>query len=360
MPITVQGTNISTVLPAADARPAAAPRADAAVIRWLLCVGLAVCLTVVVGGATRLTQSGLSMVDWRPVAGIVPPLTQADWQAEFDAYKQYPEYRKVNRGMSLGEFKSIFHWEYAHRMLGRLTGLLFFVPFMYFLFRGRIARQWTPWLWVALALGGLQGLMGWYMVKSGLVDVPQVSHYRLAAHLFLALAILALLAWLVLDMARARRHGISGSQKLLTWASAALLGLQMLLGAFTAGLKAGHGFNTYPMMHGQFLADAALTMRPFWRNFIENGVMAQFAHRWLGAALLAAVAALALVAARNRKLAGPSLLLAALTALQFALGVVTLLANVPVALGSMHQAVACLMVIVLACLAYQGLLEKAR
>ena len=269
------------------------PRHNGKVILWLALVSLCICLMVVVGGATRLTQSGLSMVDWRPVTGVLPPLNQAQWQAAFDAYKQYPEYQKINRGMDLDAFKRIFYWEYAHRLLGRLLGLLFLLPFVYFLMRGQIERRWQPWLWGAFVIGGMQGLMGWYMVQSGLVEVPRVSHLRLAAHLMLALGILAYLIWLMLAMNGKTGQGVAAGQRRLAWFTAGLLVVQLLLGAMTAGLKAGQGFNTWPLMHGQWLADAALMMEPVWRNLLDNGVMLQFLHRWLGLALLLAAVWLA-------------------------------------------------------------------
>ena len=339
-------------------RPTGERENNTLLVCWLVSVCLAVYLMVLVGGLTRLTGSGLSMVDWQPVTGILPPLSQADWKARFEDYKQYPEYRAINFGMSLAEYKSIFYWEYGHRLLGRFVGLLYLAPFLYFLLRGRIASRWVPGLLAVFILGGIQGLMGWYMVKSGLLEVPWVSHYRLAVHLCLALVILVLLTWLILGMRGSRRYKVTGSQKLLTWLTLGLLAFQILFGAFAAGLKAGHGFNTYPSMHGQFLADAAVMMQPLWRNFVENGVMVQFVHRWLGAAVLLAVCLLSVVAVSNRRLVAPSIALAALTAMQFALGVRVLLLQVPVLSASLHQALACLMVILLVCIVYQSLPEK--
>jgi cytochrome c oxidase assembly protein subunit 15 len=193
--------------------------------------------------------------------------------------------------------------------------------------------------------------MGWYMVKSGLVDIPHVSHFRLAAHLLLAMLILVFLFWLILDLVGVKRTRVPGGVQRLAVFMLLLLALQLLLGAFTAGLDAGHGFNTYPLMHGQWLADAAVMMEPFWRNFIENGVMIQFMHRWLGALLLIGVVGLAFTTARNGMLL-PAIVLVVVTATQFGLGVATLMLRVPVVLGSLHQAVACLMVLVLVHLVY--------
>lgn len=320
-------------------------------VTWLALVCAVIFLMIVVGGVTRLTQSGLSMVDWRPIMGVVPPLSADEWQRTFDAYRQYPEYQKINRGMSLDEFKQIFYWEYGHRVLGRLIGLIYFLPFMLFLLLGKVEKRWQPRLWVAFVLGGLQGLMGWYMVKSGLVDVPYVSHYRLAAHLMLAMLIIAFLFWLILDMLALEKPDVddrfrSGSFWLLV-----MLVLQLVLGAFVAGLDAGYGFNTWPLMHGQFIADAALMMEPFWHNFIENGVMIQFVHRWLGALIVLGVLLFAWFS-RGTALLWPSLVLLGITFVQFGLGVTTLLYRVPVVLGSLHQAVACLMLLSMVYLVY--------
>lgn len=311
---------------------------------WLAVVCVVIYLMIVVGGVTRLTQSGLSMVDWQPIMGVVPPLSAEDWQETFDAYRQYPEYQKINRGMSLDEFKQIFYWEYGHRVLGRLIGVIYFLPLVVFLMMGRVERRWQPRLWIAFVLGGLQGLMGWYMVKSGLVDVPYVSHYRLAAHLMLAFLIIGFLFWLILDMLAVKRVESPASLKTGGVWLMVLLILQLVLGAFTAGLDAGYGFNTWPLMHGQFLADAAVMMEPFWHNFFENGVMIQFIHRWLGACLLLGIVWYAW-RALGTELSRAATILLVVTLVQFALGVTTLLYRVPVVLGSLHQAVACLMVL---------------
>ena len=253
--------------------------------------------------------------------------------------------------MNLEQFKSIFYWEFGHRLLGRVIGLVYFIPFVIFLALGRIEKRWKPQLWIAFVLGGLQGLMGWYMVKSGLVDIPRVSHFRLAAHLLLAILILAFLFWLILDLLQVKRVQVPDNLHRFALFMLVLLSLQLLLGAFTAGLDAGYGFNTYPLMHGQWLADAAVMMEPFWRNFIENGVMIQFMHRWVGALLLIGVVGLAFSAARNGMLF-PAVVLVVVTAAQFAIGVATLMLRVPVVLGSLHQAVGCLMVLALVYLVY--------
>ena len=323
-------------------------------VYWLSLVCVTVYWVLAVGGITRLTHSGLSMVDWQPVMGVLPPLGEADWQAVFEAYQAYPEYQKINQGMRLEAFKSIYYWEYGHRLLGRILGLIFLIPFVILLIKGQIARRWIPRLCFAFVLGGTQGLVGWYMVKSGLVELPAVSHYRLALHLLLALFIMTYLLWLIFDirgLAQQRRPMggyISGWVLLVV----ALLSLQILVGALAAGLQAGHGFNTYPLMHGQWLADAALTMTPTWMNLVENGVMLQFVHRWLGALLVVTVLWLALWTLRHGLLVKAGLSLLAMTLVQFLLGILTLVHHVPILLASLHQLFGTLMVLVATYLLY--------
>ena len=310
---------------------------------------------IVVGGVTRLTHSGLSMVEWKPIMGFIPPLNDGQWQETFDAYKQYPEYQKVNKGMSLGEFKNIFYWEYGHRVLGRSIGLVFFIPFILLWLLGKIEKRLVPKLVVALVLGGLQGLMGWYMVMSGLVDMPRVSHYRLAAHLVLALIILSYLFWIILDLLDMQKICVSRWFKYLCFMALGIVSLQILFGAFTAGLRAGLGFNTFPLMDGRFIAEAATMMTPLWLNFLENGAMVQFVHRWLGTLLLLLVIVLfglAVLSNVPRQLLVISGLLAIVTFAQFMLGVLTLINYVPIALASAHQGVACLVLLASLLLVY--------
>ncbi len=314
------------------------------VIGWLLVVSLTVFMMIVVGGVTRLTHSGLSMVDWKPIMGFIPPIGEMQWQETFDTYKHFPEYQKVNKGMSLDEFKGIFYWEYGHRVLGRSIGMIFFLPFIALLLFKKIEKPYIPRLLGALLLGGLQGLMGWYMVMSGLVDMPRVSHYRLAAHLILALVILAYIFWIILDLRRTEKLEVPGWFRRVCIFLLCVTSLQILYGAFTAGLRAGLGFNTFPLMDGEFLAAAATMMIPFWHNFIENGAMVQFIHRWIGTLLLLLVSFILVysIAGRlPRKLQWVSAALLGITLTQYLLGVMTLLHYVPVALGSTHQAVAC-------------------
>ena len=317
--------------------------------QWLLVVCATVVLMVAVGGATRLTQSGLSMVDWKPISGILPPMSKSAWQAEFNKYKQYPEYQKLNRGMSLPEFKKIFYWEYGHRVLGRLIGLVYALPLFVFWAMGHIPSEFRARFLVALLLGGSQGLLGWFMVKSGLVDRPSVSHFRLAAHLCLALLILAYLFDLCLALkGRASDIRVPHSlRRLITWLIG-LFVLQLIYGGFTAGLKAGLGFNTYPMMGDTWIAEAALTLVPFWHNLVENGAMIQFIHRWLGLLVLV-VASVTLGLALSQKVSQvvkrAVMLCVGLLLVQFALGVTTLVTYVPLHWALSHQVFACFVVL---------------
>jgi cytochrome c oxidase assembly protein subunit 15 len=326
-----------------------------AITYWLVVLCAAVFTMIVVGGITRLTESGLSMVEWRPLLGTLPPLTDAEWQRVFLEYKQYPQYLLVNRGMSMEEFQYIFYWEYGHRVLGRLIGLLFAIPFFFFLFSGRIASDLKPKLWIALFLGGSQGLMGWFMVKSGLVDEPLVSHYRLAAHLGLALIIFAYLNWLVLGQLQVSRVAVSPVFNRLLWVFLGALVLQIVYGAFVAGNRAGYGFNTYPLMNGQFIPEVATSLAPFWHNLLDNNAMLQFVHRWLGALVLGLAFVLAIVAFMREvsTIRWMALALVGSVIGQFILGVLTLIYVVPVSLGSIHQAGACIVVLATVVLIYR-------
>ncbi len=312
-----------------------------AVALWLLGVAALVFAMVVLGGATRLTQSGLSMVDWRPLMGVIPPLGEPAWREVFQQYQAFPEYQQINRGMSLAEFKTIFWFEYAHRLLGRGIGLAFLLPFGWFLARRRLAPALACKLGAIFLLGGLQGLVGWWMVKSGLVDDPDVSQYRLAVHLSLALLIFVGLCWLAvgLEAASTRR----GPSFLGLIAGGAVL-LQAFSGALVAGLDAGRHYNTFPTMNGVWFPTELLHLDPWWLNAFENATTVQFDHRLgaVAASLLVALFGLRCIARGGRARAAGFWLLAALAA-QFALGVATLVMMVPVALGVSHQAGALLL-----------------
>jgi len=319
---------------------------DAAPIigKWLIVCAVMVAAMVVLGGATRLTESGLSIVDWRPVSGIFPPFNTSEWWSLFDAYRLSPEFKRSNFWMSLADFKTIFWLEYLHRLWGRLIGLVFFLPFLCFAIRGQIKGGFAVRLFAVFVLGGLQGLMGWYMVKSGLVDQPAVSQYRLAAHLILAFIIYGWLIWLALQCfqpvtaeqavqrVKYRRHAI------LLVAGALLT---VTAGAFVAGLDAGLAYNTFPKMNGRWIPDGVMRLDPWWINFFENTAMVQFTHRTLGISLLVLTlllwlrVRLANVVTRARRLVE---LLTAIVVAQAALGVATLLSAVPIALGVAHQA----------------------
>lgn len=314
---------------------------------WLFAVAGLVLVMIVVGGATRLTQSGLSIVSWEPVSGVVPPLSEADWQVEFDAYRDSPEYQKVNAGMELGEFKAIYWWEYAHRLLGRLLGLALALPFLWFLARRAIPPGYGRRLLALVLLVGLQGAIGWWMVASGLVDRPDVAHERLALHLSTALILLVALLWTALDLRAlaAARAPVDGRPSRWVWPFAVLLTVQIILGAFVAGLDAGRILNTWPMMQGTWFPRGLWSLTPIWSNLIDNPVAVQFMHRWVGVA----VAVVALVVAAKLFRAGANGYAVALevaVVVQFVLGVLTLLHAVPVGLGVAHQAGAVVLLVV--------------
>jgi cytochrome c oxidase assembly protein subunit 15 len=312
---------------------------------WLGAVALLIVAMILIGGATRLTDSGLSITEWRPILGAVPPLNEADWQQAFDSYRKIPEYTELKAGMSLDAFKTIYWWEWAHRFLGRLIGVAFFVPFAVFWIAGYIPRALLPRLIGLFLLGGLQGAVGWYMVKSGLVERTDVSQYRLAAHFGIALLILGYTLWLLFDLgaeklpARTVPHTRSAS-----WVAGLVLALifvQLLAGALVAGLDAGMGFNTWPLINGAFVPSGLGEASPAYLNLFENPLTVQFDHRMLGyAVVVAALGQLVWLALRGapQALLGSALTLALLAVLQATLGVWTLVLAVPITLGLAHQA----------------------
>lgn len=315
---------------------------------WLTIMCATIFTMIVVGGITRLTDSGLSMVDWRPIMGVLPPLNAAEWQSAFNAYQQYPEYKLENLHMDLAGFKTIFYWEYGHRVLGRFIGILYFVPLLTFFLLGRIDKPLLPKLLLGLALGGMQGLMGWYMVKSGLIDMPRVSHYRLAAHLMLAMSILAYLFWLTLGLLKIERASdVKRGLKTVAYAFAGCLVVQLTWGAFTAGSDAGVGYNTYPKMNEQWVADAVFAMQPLWLNLVENTAAMQFVHRWVGAALLllGVVGWVMAMTGQSRRVKFAASATLAATLAQFGIGVLTLIHVIPLGLASLHQAWACVVLL---------------
>jgi cytochrome c oxidase assembly protein subunit 15 len=307
---------------------------------WLFVVCAFVFTMIVVGGVTRLTESGLSMVDWKPISGIIPPLNEAEWMAEFDAYKQYPEYQKVNQGMSLDEFKNIFFWEYSHRVLGRLIGIVFAVPFFYFLFRKKIKRSLRPHLWTLFLLGACQGLLGWYMVKSGLVDRPDVSHYRLTAHLGLAVIIYIYAFWIALGLVMPVKEKVLGRPRGLALVYVKLIFIQILLGGLVAGLNAGLVSDTWPLMFGQVIPDGLFSNYPWYMNIFDNPLTIHFQHRTF-AYLVSLLALMLWWKLKNDRSA--SVRMAAhfvlITILgQFTLGVLTIMNMVAIPLAAAHQA----------------------
>jgi len=316
-----------------------------AVAIWLLCCCALVFSMVVLGGTTRLTGSGLSMVDWEPVSGVLPPFSDKAWQAEFEHYQASPEFRRVNFWMKVGDFKRIYWLEFFHRLLGRLIGVVFFVPLLLFVFTRRVSRAMVPKLVTIFVLGGLQGLLGWFMVKSGLVDEPHVSQYRLAAHLGAAVIIYCYMWWVALGLLWPSGRGgagAGGGRKLYRFAGALVLAVfvTMLSGGFVAGVHAGLVYNTFPLMAGKWVPDGLYTLTPAYLNWFENATTAQFNHRVLAISVLIAVAVLWWTAVRMKS-GRPAMIwvhaAAAMALAQVALGVSTLLLRVPIPLAVTHQ-----------------------
>ena len=312
---------------------------------WLLAVAALVVATLLVGGATRLTESGLSIVEWKPVTGTLPPLSQEAWQAEFEKYKTIPQYRELNRGMSLDQFKTIYWWEWGHRVLGRLIGAVFLLPFLYFLWRGWIPAELRTRLWIIFGLGAVQGAVGWWMVASGLTERVSVSQYRLAFHLTLACVIYAAIVWTLQRLWRLDSALAMSRQRLTAAVLVGLVLFQIYLGALVAGLDAGLTFNTWPQIDGALIpaSDRLWFETPWWRNLFENALMVQFNHRMM-AYLLAAIAILHAVDVlrsvdHHDAMAG-ALTLVALVGLQAAIGILTLIHQVPIGLALAHQAMA--------------------
>ncbi len=325
---------------------------------WLLAVAALTFAMVLVGGATRLTESGLSIVEWKPVSGVMPPLSEGAWQAEFDKYKAIPQYQTLNRGMSLDEFKTIFWWEWTHRLLGRVIGAAFLLPFLVFLWRGWIGPGLRGRLWTIFALGAGQGAVGWWMVASGLADRTSVSQYRLAFHLTLACLIYVLTVWTAQRLHDPAQGAVAAPrsqpdpeppsapsrQRVGALALLGLVLLQIYLGALVAGLDAGLTYNTWPLIDGRFVPSGSelFLLQPAWRNVFENILTVQFDHRmvayalWLGAVLHLVDAART---ARGRALSG-ALALAAAVTVQAGLGIATLLQQAPIGLALPHQAMA--------------------
>ncbi|WP_235977192.1 COX15/CtaA family protein [Bradyrhizobium archetypum] len=338
-----------------------APHAGA--IRWwLIAVAALIAVMVVVGGATRLTESGLSIVEWKPVTGTLPPLNEAQWAQAFEGYKAIPQYRELNAGMTLSEFKTIFWWEWSHRLLGRVIGAAYLLPFLYFLWRGAFSAELKKRLWLIFALGALQGAVGWWMVASGLSQRTEVSQYRLATHLVLALIIFASIVWTLRRMTARPQPDFPQRLKVSGVALLALTFVQIYFGALVAGLRAGRVYNTWPEIDGALIPSAARLWfeEPWWRNLFDNTLTVQFEHRMTAYALLALAVLHAIDAIRSRAgaavISGAWSLVAAIT-LQAGLGILTLLNQVPIDLALAHQAVA-ILVLALAVLQTERLVSR--
>ncbi|MBB5711480.1 COX15/CtaA family protein [Sphingomonas xinjiangensis] len=315
----------------------ASPARPRAIANWLFAVAILIVLMVVIGGITRLTESGLSITQWKPVSGIVPPLSDAQWQAEFDDYKRIPEYRQLNQGMTLSGFKQIFFWEYLHRLLGRVIGLAFALPLLWFAVRRQIPRGYGWRLVALLALGGLQGAVGWWMVKSGLSVRTDVAHTRLATHLLVALFTLAGIVWTALDLRWLARTGDNRPARLtpLGGAVLAILFVQLLYGALVAGLNAGLVTDQWPLMNGRFFPGATVEGRGMLDALINDPAVVHFVHRWWA---WVAVAALIVLARAAKPIERPaSVAIHSAFGIQILLGIATVMTHVDITLAALHQ-----------------------
>ena len=316
---------------------------DRQIAAWLIICAAVIFGMIVLGGVTRLTHSGLSMVEWKPLIGIIPPLSEQAWLEVFEKYKQFPEYQKINQGMSLDGFKSIFMYEYLHRVLGRLIGILFLLPMLYFTFRRRVRPGLMPKLVILFFMGGLQGLLGWYMVKSGLVNNPHVSQYRLTAHLGVAVAIYAYMLWVAVDLlfpAQATRNQADGRYARWSLTLVALVYLMILSGGLVAGTRAGFAYDTWPLMGDSFIPRGLYAGTPGWLDAFEDITTIQFNHRMFAYLLFVLLNGFAFLVYRSavggHARLGVGLLVVALL-VQVTLGISTLLLHVPVTIAVAHQ-----------------------
>jgi cytochrome c oxidase assembly protein subunit 15 len=310
---------------------------------WLFILCSMVFFMVILGGLTRLTHSGLSMVDWRPITGWLPPIGLQEWQSAFDLYKESPEFIKINDGMTIEGFKSIFWLEYSHRLWGRIMGVAFLLPFVFFIIKGRISRVVMPRLIIILLMGGFQGILGWYMVKSGLIDNPDVSQYRLAAHLSAAVIIYGYMFWVAMSLLQVQHDILRSSSPKFIIASvfvAFWIFLTIVSGGFVAGLDAGLTYNTFPLMDGQFVPDGLWSKEPWYINFFENITTVQFDHRILAEITLLLVVGAWWTAQKSnisKSVRKPFQLMLVMVLVQMALGISTLMLVVPVFVASLHQ-----------------------
>ncbi len=301
-----------------------------AILIWLWCIAALIFAMVIVGGATRLTDSGLSITEWKPLLGAIPPLNESDWLSAFEKYKLIPEFKLQNTWMSLEDFKSIYWWEWAHRFLGRFIGVAFLLPLIFFIATRRVKRKFVPWLVFLFIMGGAQGALGWYMVSSGLSERVDVSQYRLAAHLSLAVALFAAVVWTAITL---ERSAIAGRGRAMALCFLGLLFVQVAAGGFVAGLDAGSVSDTWPLMEGAWLPNGLDSLQPFWRNFFENNLTVQFNHRLLAYVLFALVI-IQFIRMRNKTALAVLLSVVA----QMTLGIFTILTQVRFDLALMHQA----------------------
>ena len=345
---------VSSTAPNAEVQMSPSPAANTAIATqqrihrnrtaqriWLSIVLVAILALVLVGGATRLTDSGLSITEWKPIHGVIPPMSEADWQEELELYRQIPEYQLINKGMSLDEFKTIYWWEWAHRFLARSVGVLFGVPFLIFLVTGRVEKRLRWPLFGLLVLGGLQGAVGWWMVASGLVDRVDVSQYRLATHLTLACLIFAAIVWVMRGLAPHSDDPVpSVGLKRGAGALAGLVLVQIYLGGLVAGLDAGLASSTWPLMNGALVPEGLLEIAPAWRNFFENELTVQFVHR-LGGYLLFTLTLWHMVASIRRGRGSThcrrAVVLFIMVTIQALIGIVVILTQVPVGWALLHQ-----------------------
>ncbi|MGB2421751.1 MAG: COX15/CtaA family protein [Porticoccaceae bacterium] len=315
---------------------------DRLIAYWLFFCAAVIFGMILLGGVTRLTESGLSMVDWKPLMGVIPPISEADWQHMFDKYKQFPEYQKINMGMSLEAFKSIFMYEYLHRVLGRLIGIIFILPFLYFYITKRIKKGLTPKLIIMLIGGGFQGLLGWYMVKSGLVDQPDVSQYRLTAHLGAAVLIFGFILWTAFGLVNETSQQPK-DLSIFSYSLSGLIFLMILSGGLVAGTKAGYAYSTWPLMGDSFIPSGLYSMSPLWLSAFEDITTIQFNHRIFAYCIVLLVVLFA-IKALKANIQGAArtglFVLIGLLILQVTLGISTLIYHVPIPIAAAHQVVA--------------------
>ena len=315
------------------------PQYDRQIVGWLMVCAATILSMILLGGVTRLTDSGLSMVDWKPIAGIIPPLTETDWQAMFLKYQQFPEYQKTNFDMTLEEFKPIFMYEYLHRMLGRFIGVLFTIPFLFFLISRRIKPGLTPKLFLLLCLGASQGLLGWYMVQSGLVDDPHVSQYRLTAHLGLAVFIYGFIVWTALDLIALPKYKLPKFNN-FSYAITSMIFLMILSGGLVAGTRAGIPYPTWPLMGDSFIPPGLYSLEPFWLSAFEDMLTIQFNHRIFAYIIIVTVTVFSLKVLKTKvdsSFKTTIFLFLTILATQVILGISTLIFYIPIPIAAAHQ-----------------------